>query len=262
MNYFGKGKYREAAIEFQNVVKIDPKYADAHYQLAHCYMKLGMWAATYSELNRTVSLTPRNWKAQNRVGECAVCHPAFWAGGRKGKPRSGGRFAERGCAHTLLAESMAALEQFSGLAGPEMQKATGLDPNRSNSYINLAILQLNAKQTAAAEESFQKGDCTGPQVAGSPMALGASMQRNTAPSGGRGAVPARHRAGPQEPHPRGGTWHVPTWRLERKMTRWRVLRQAKQALPDNSDGYRMLGEYYMQSGQTDKAIEGICFPLP
>ena len=34
-----------------------------------------------------------------------------------------------------------------------------------------------------------------------------------------------------------------------------VLKQAKQALGDNSDGYRMLGEFYIQTGKMDKALE-------
>ena len=40
-SYFQRGQYREAAIEFQNAIQIDPKYADAHYELAQTYLKLG-----------------------------------------------------------------------------------------------------------------------------------------------------------------------------------------------------------------------------
>ncbi|MGB9242997.1 MAG: hypothetical protein WCC03_06560, partial [Candidatus Acidiferrales bacterium] len=32
--YFDKGQYREADLEFENEIKIDPKFADAHYRLA------------------------------------------------------------------------------------------------------------------------------------------------------------------------------------------------------------------------------------
>ena len=34
-----------------------------------------------------------------------------------------------------------------------------------------------------------------------------------------------------------------------------VSKEAKQALSGNSDGYRMLGEFYVQTGQIDKALE-------
>ncbi|MGH9469630.1 MAG: tetratricopeptide repeat protein, partial [Terriglobia bacterium] len=31
--YFAKGEYRDAAIQFSNAIRIDPKYEEAHYQL-------------------------------------------------------------------------------------------------------------------------------------------------------------------------------------------------------------------------------------
>ena len=40
-SYFAEEKYREAMIEYKNVVQIDPKDAKAHYQLALIHMKLG-----------------------------------------------------------------------------------------------------------------------------------------------------------------------------------------------------------------------------
>ena len=33
-----------------------------------------------------------------------------------------------------------------------------------------------------------------------------------------------------------------------------MLRKAKQDFPDNSAGYRMLGDFYFASGDTDKAL--------
>ena len=37
---FEQGKYREAAIQFQNAIQVDDRYADAHYQLYQTYVKL------------------------------------------------------------------------------------------------------------------------------------------------------------------------------------------------------------------------------
>src|ERR1019366_9513922 len=77
VNYFEKGKYREAAIQLQNAIKIDPKDAEAHYQLAQCYMKMGMLAGAFAELNRTVDLAPRNWKAQIDLGNLLLAAREF-----------------------------------------------------------------------------------------------------------------------------------------------------------------------------------------
>src|SRR6185437_4736907 len=37
-SYFQSGKYREAAIEFQNAIQMDPRFEAAHYQLAQCFI--------------------------------------------------------------------------------------------------------------------------------------------------------------------------------------------------------------------------------
>src|SRR5271167_2504294 len=59
-NYFEKGQYREAAIEFTNAVKIDPSYADAHLRLAESYLQLQQGSRAYPEFVRTVELQPEN----------------------------------------------------------------------------------------------------------------------------------------------------------------------------------------------------------
>src|SRR5690349_11767707 len=66
--YFQQEKFREASIQFQNAIKVDPAYADAHYQLAQCYMKLKIWNQAFAELLRTVDLAPKNYKARIDLG--------------------------------------------------------------------------------------------------------------------------------------------------------------------------------------------------
>src|ERR1700689_5333301 len=39
--YFAEGKYHEAAIQFLNAPQIDPRFAQAHYELGQTYLKLG-----------------------------------------------------------------------------------------------------------------------------------------------------------------------------------------------------------------------------
>src|ERR1700722_10272448 len=66
--YSTDGKYREAAIQFSNALKIDGNFADAHYQLAQTYVHLGQFALAHSELMRTVELQPTNYKAHIDLG--------------------------------------------------------------------------------------------------------------------------------------------------------------------------------------------------
>ena len=68
-SYFVAEKYREAVIEYRNAIQIDPNLADAHYQLAECYLKQENWGGAYEELGRTVALQPNNWKAEIELGK-------------------------------------------------------------------------------------------------------------------------------------------------------------------------------------------------
>lgn len=70
--YFEKGQYPEAAIEFKNVVQIDPRDVEGHYRLALTYLKLGDLPdlqGAFSELTKTVELDPQHRDAQLRLGE-------------------------------------------------------------------------------------------------------------------------------------------------------------------------------------------------
>src|SRR5215467_1082561 len=58
--YYDKGKYREAAIQFQNAIQVDPRFADAHYKLAQAEMKVQQWNAAFEELQKTLELQPEN----------------------------------------------------------------------------------------------------------------------------------------------------------------------------------------------------------
>ena len=41
--YSAEGKYREAAIQYLNALKVDKNYPDAHYELAQAYEHLGQF---------------------------------------------------------------------------------------------------------------------------------------------------------------------------------------------------------------------------
>src|SRR5208283_1708202 len=58
--YYEKEQYREAAIQFQNALHLDPRFAPAHYKLALAQLKLGQWPDAYQQLAKTIELDPHN----------------------------------------------------------------------------------------------------------------------------------------------------------------------------------------------------------
>src|SRR5229473_5160782 len=70
--YFARGKYREAAIQFSNAAQVDPRFAQAHYQLAETYLKLQEWTRAYQELGRTLELQPDNYQAHIDIANLLI----------------------------------------------------------------------------------------------------------------------------------------------------------------------------------------------
>ena len=142
--YFEKGKYREAAIEFVNAIKIDPRYAEAHHQLAETYLKLQKGQAAYKELARTVELQPENYQARIEMANLLILgrdfpqaqeHTDLLLQKRPNDP----------LVHSLVSSLLAGQGNLSG-AIEEMQKAIALDPGRW-------VLHLRTGDVAAQDQS-------------------------------------------------------------------------------------------------------------
>src|SRR5262249_53766398 len=134
----------------------------------------------------------------------------------------------------------------------EMQQAITLDPNRSASYLELGLLQLRSNLTDQAEASFKKAIAVDPKATNAILALGGLYQsHNRLPEAEQ---QMRHAidVDPNDPGPR--TALVRLLLLENKRSEIEsFLQKTKKDLPNNSEGYRMLGDFYFATGDVDKA---------
>ncbi len=74
--YAAESKYKEAAIQFSNALKVDHNFAEAHYQLGTAYLKMGSVMPAYGELNRAVALQPGNLQARIDLGNLLLAGKA------------------------------------------------------------------------------------------------------------------------------------------------------------------------------------------
>src|ERR1700719_1151278 len=51
--YLKAGKYPEASIQFRNALKLDPRFAEAYYQLAQADLSLKQWDDAVAALRQT-----------------------------------------------------------------------------------------------------------------------------------------------------------------------------------------------------------------
>jgi tetratricopeptide (TPR) repeat protein len=257
--YFAKAKYREAAIQYSNALQVDSRFAAAHYQLGETYLKLGETTRAFQELSRTVELAPDNYRAHIDLANLLVA-----ARNPDGSPNND--YIKQARTHLdLLREKQPqnpevfqawadydSTEGNVGAAILEMQKGIAADPSRSESYLNLALLQLRANSPEQAEVSFKKAAELGPQAMNAQLALGGFYQsRNRMPEAEQQFKHAMQVA-PKDPSPREAL--VRLYMTEGKKAEAEAfLKQTKYDLQDTSEGYRLLGDFYFATGDLDKA---------
>jgi tetratricopeptide (TPR) repeat protein len=259
--YFAEARYREAAIQYSNAIQIDPRFAQAHAQLAQTYLKLGDKDRAFQELSRTVELAPDNYRAHTDLANLLVT-----ARNPDGSPVHDSMeeakthldlLRDRQPNHPETHEAWAnyyAAQNNLRPAVEEMQQAIALDPARSESYLLLALLQLRSNLPDQAEASFKKAIETNPTALDAPMALGAFYQtRNRLPE----AEQQFRRAialDPKNPVPRAALVRLLVQEGKRDTVE-SFLRQTKKDIPDNSAGYCMLGDFYSANGDLGKATD-------
>ena len=249
--YSSEGKYREAAIQFSNALKVDKSFPDAHYELAQAYLHLGQFNAAYGELARTVDLRPNNYKARVDLGNLLL------AGG---KPDDAQKQADAVMAaqpdnpdvHALLA-AIAVKRGNSDQAQIEIQRALELAPNRSAFHEDLAVLQAgDPTKTTSVESELKKSIVLDPKSVNAKLLLAAFYAKagrwQEAEKTGWDAVATDSKS---------LSARVILARIilkEGDQTRAEeVLRQTSKDLADNPKGLRALTDYYAGSGQMDKA---------
>jgi tetratricopeptide (TPR) repeat protein len=250
-DYFAKGKYQEAAIQFTNAIKIDAGYADAHYQLAESYLHLQQRDHAYKELTRTVELRPEDYKARMEMTNLLIADRDFKDAQEqmdlllKKRPDDPG-------VHIIASSLLVAQNKIPGAIG-EVQKAIALSPNQWAPYLSLALLQMKNLEFDAAEASFKKVIELDPKAMQPHLALGEFYQSQK-----------RFGEAEQEFHNSmaiDSTTIGPREALARlymaegkKPDAEEVLKQAVHDLPKNPDSYLALSNFYYVTGDLDKSV--------
>jgi tetratricopeptide (TPR) repeat protein len=248
--YFDKGQYREAEIQFENAIQVDSRFADAHYKLALAAMKLQQWPAAYQELLTTVQIQPDQYAAHLDMANLLILNRQFSDAKEhldllaQKQPDNPDVYIARANYYAATNNTTAALA--------DMQKALQLDPSRSDSYLNLALLQLHGQQWDAAEVNFKKAVELSPKSTNALVSLGNFYQT-------RGRFPESEQmfrraidSAADDPNPRLSV--AALYMAENKPGQAEeFLRQSKKDFPNNSVGYRMLGDFYFANNQLDKA---------
>jgi tetratricopeptide (TPR) repeat protein len=249
--YFEAGEFSEAVIQFSNAAQLDPHNALAHFKLAESYLSLQRFAEAYRELEQTIELDPRNRKALLDLGLVFIAGRSY----ERVEPIAARMLAtdpSNADAHLLLSE-LSYVQGKIDTAFQEIEKAIALDPREPELYVHLATLQAARTDTDAAEISCKKALAINPKFIPAVQALADLYERAgrwlDAEKQLRYAIELQSKR--VEPRDRLARLF---YSQGRKVEAEQVMIQAKKDLGREGDLYRVLGRYYNDVGDADKAL--------
>ncbi len=245
------GKYKEAAIQFSNALKVDKNYADAHYELAKTHLKMNSPLPAYTELMRTVELAPSNVEARMTLGNLLL------AGGAPDRAKTQ--------ANAVLAINPNNADAYALLAGiaqrsgdiaetrKDLQHALELDPNRSDFHSAMAMLDARDPATSgAAEGELSKAASLDPKSVTPHLLLGELLDRKGDHQGAELQFLAAISAAPKNVQARAALASL-YFRGGDKAKAEQTLRQAIDDNQDDEAASTLLVEFYARTGQIDRA---------
>jgi len=76
-DYMKKGRYGDAAIEFRNALRLDPRFVAAYYQLAQAALAQHDWSESFAALEKTIDLDPGRLDARLDRGRLYLASREF-----------------------------------------------------------------------------------------------------------------------------------------------------------------------------------------
>jgi len=249
--YSAEGKYREAAIQYLNALKVDKGFPDAHYALAQAYMHLGQARSAFAEFSRTVDLQPTNYKARIDLGNMLI------AGGKMDdaqKQADAVMAAEPNNPdlHAMLS-AIAVRRGNRDLALTELNRALQLEPNRAAFHEDLALLQSSdSSKASSVEAELKKAVALDPKAVNAKLLLAAFYAQNNRLQEAEKTNWDAVATDPKSISARESLAQIVLKEGDHSRAE-EVLRQASKDLADNPRGVQLLADYYTNSGQMDKA---------
>jgi tetratricopeptide (TPR) repeat protein len=249
--YSAEGKYNEAVIQFSNALKSDKTYPEAHLELARAYLQLRQYDVAYAEFMRTVSLQPSNAQARLELGSLLLAAGRLDAAQEQADAVMNLQ-PENPDLHALLAGLHLKRGQ-NAEALAEIQRALVLDPKRTAFHEALALIQPGDPNNAASVEKELKISVDlDPKSVGPRLLLAGFYASSGRWSEAETTIRTAIATDPKSISAR--EWLAEMFlRQGKPANAEEVLRQAAHDLQDDRKGVAILANYYVRTGQTDKA---------
>jgi tetratricopeptide (TPR) repeat protein len=168
-NYMRRGQYGDAAIEFRNALRLDPRFIDAYYQLAQAEMAEQDWGPAYASLEKAIDLDPGRLDARLDRGRLYLAARQF------DKAQDEANFileqnSKDVAAYQLLGAALIG-EQKADQALAAFLKINQLRPQDPSSYVNTALVEISLHRFSDAEVQLKKAVIVDPKSTQASMDL-------------------------------------------------------------------------------------------
>jgi tetratricopeptide (TPR) repeat protein len=253
MKYMDEKKYDSAVIQFKKALQIDPRWAEAHYELGQADLAQQHWADAFKEFSIAVDQDPNHVKAHLALGTL------FWQVRKYSEAEEHARFVvehdPNNIAGYMLLGNILLAEKKPQEAIDIYTKASAINANDPGPYLNRGIAYAQLKQDVAAEEDLRKATTVDPKAMQPYYAL---ANFYTVRGDGKKAEEvlrsAIQNAVPNDPMPSlrlaGLMLH-----LGRKSDGEQVVQQLRDKQPSSAPVAAAIGDYYMASRDSQDAIK-------
>jgi tetratricopeptide (TPR) repeat protein len=263
--YMEQKKYDSAVIQFKKALQVDPKYAEAHYQLALAELELQHYQEAYRELNQVVDLDPNHIKAHLQLGSLlmaarqfgksddlcpdpyratsAICEARYVV---KLDPNNAEAFVLMGNALMADKHHQEAVDAYT--------KAISLKPDDIDAYLNRGLLYAFMKQDASAEQDMRKAISLDPHKLPAYANLASFYFYTKDPKKAEEVYRLAIQNNPDSPTPylrlAGLLLHE-----DRKADSEQIIQQLRDKQPTSAEVASSVGDYYLAARNPESAAK-------
>jgi tetratricopeptide (TPR) repeat protein len=249
--YLQKGQFREASIQFNNAVKIDPGFVDAHLQLAGAYLKLQQPDHAEQEFGEVVRLRPGDYQTRITMANLFVADHKFDRANEQACLLLRQRPADP-AVHSLDAALLAGVGKIPE-AIAETQKTIALAPGKWEPLLSLALLQMKNGEPGAAESSLKEVTELNPQSVEARVLLGNFYGSQNRLDEAEHEFREGMAVSAQSMEPREALAKLLVTEHKNEAAE-QVLLEARRDLPNNPESLLDLSNFYFITGDLNKAV--------
>lgn len=250
-NYMKKGKYGDAAVEFRNALRLDPRFVDAYFQLAQADIAQQNWDDAYAALQKAIELDSGRLDARLDLARLYLAARDFRQA-QEGAESVLRKEPNNAAAYQLLGASLLA-QQKRDEAFQAFKKVTELRPDDPGAYVNLALVEISLHNYPDAEQHFKKAVAVDPKFIEGYSDLANFYRLNRQQPEAEQVLQEAIANNPNETS-LYLLWASMLASQGRKDEAEAILERLRKQVPNSITAARDIGDFYFQRKETNRAL--------